>query len=139
MRRNLENEAADHCTTAGSNVSRGNKSLRHKNADQEIAGEKRSYSDKRLVNDRDVHCRCFSDNTPHRNSFKDSSATKRSKSESEVDIEEESADQQFFVDETLNWNHVDKRQSEKENENGCEKCQRFCNGNTDNRVICTAL
>lgn len=137
MRRNRENNTTDY-SIAGSKLSRVKQSLQHKHADQEIKGEKR-YADERHLKDRDDNCRCLSDNATRMSSFKDSSSsvTKRSKSESDIDINVESADKKLLLDEMVTWNGS--KQSEKERQNGCEKCQRLYNRHEDNRVICTAL
>lgn len=136
----LGSEAADH-NIAGSGC--GEHTLERSNADQKIDQEKWNYADRRLAaNERYVDCRWFSDNAPGRNSFKDSSMTRRRKSESDVDINVESINQKLLEEETLKGN--DKKTSEKDkNAMGkgteCETCQRLLNDDKHDRVICTAL
>ena len=120
-----------------SNINSWEQGLQRENTENEIEGDESSYADKRLVNERDINCRCFSDNEPQKNSEKDSSTTKRIKSESDVDIDEELAEQKLLLDETSTW--IDIKQTKNETRNGCETCNRFCNGEKDNRVVCTAL
>ena len=136
VRRNLGTMEADQ-SVMGSNINSWEQGLQRENTENEIEGDESSYADKRLVNERDINCRCFSDNEPQKNSEKDSSTTKRIKSESDVDIDEELAEQKLLLDETSTW--IDIKQTKNETRNGCETCNRFCNGEKDNRVVCTAL
>ena len=137
----LESEAADDII-AGSDIGRKAKSKKGNSADQETEKEKWKHKDKRLANERYVDSRWFSDNANRRNSFKDLSAARRSKSESDIDLNTESTDQNLLEEEMSKGNV--KKESEKDrhllrNQTPCEMCQRLLNDVRSNRIICTAF
>lgn len=140
--RHFGDEAADQ-KVAGSDIACREQSLKSSNVDQEIAREKWNYTDKRLANERHVDSRWVSDNGSGRNSFEDSLITRRSKSESDVDINAESTDRNLLEEEAFKRNDTRQREKDKymtDKQTDCEACQRLLNdGDKDNSVICTAL
>ena len=136
LRGNLGSRTADN--SAGSNISRGKRRLQHEYADQEIEGGKRRCAYMKYANNKNTDCRCFTDNGVRKDSFKDYSLPTRSKSESNVDIDVEQSQQKLLAEKTSSWN--DKEPSKTLQENFCKTCQRFYNGDKDDRVTnCTAL
>lgn len=114
----------------GSNISLPDNFLQPRNPDVEIKGRRKNVHE-RLLTDRDVNCRCFSDIEHSINNFGDSSVMRRSKSESNVDTSSGSAEQSLLLDDTESWNdgrHI-----------GGGKCLRCYSGEVDSRIICTAL
>lgn len=140
-RRHFGGEAADH-KVAGSNIGSREQSVKGIKADQEVEREKLNYADKRLTNERHVECWRLGDNAVRSNSFDDSLMTGGRLSESDVDIDTESTDQNLLEEKEFRRN--DKIQSEKEKystdkQNNCETCQGLLNDDKHNRVLCTAL
>lgn len=137
LRGNLGSRTTDN-SIAGSNISRGKRRLQHEYSDQEIEGGKRRCAYMKYANNKNTDCRCFSDNGVRKGSFKDYSLPTRSKSESNVDIDVEQSQQKLLAEKTSSWN--DKEPSKTLQENFCKNCQRFYNGDKDDRMTnCTAL
>ena len=137
----LGGEAAGH-KGAGSGNGLREKNLNGSNADQEIVRGKWNNTDERLANDVNVDNRCVSDNTHRRNSLDDSLIMRKRKSESVVDINIESSDQNLWNEGEFKRNGKRQREKDKyitDKQTDCEACKRLLNDDEQNSVECTAL
>lgn len=123
---------------ASSDIGLGKERFVHEYADEQIQEDERFCVGRSYTSSGDPDCRFFSDNDLRTNGLKEYSLPIKSKSECNVDMDvnQWQAKQKLLADETLSWN--DNKQS-RTRQNECERCQKRCNSDQNEGVICTAL